>query len=240
MITVKDITRIFTIGDNTLTALKKISFSVPGGQFLAITGMSGSGKSTLLYQLSLLDTPNQGVVTIDNIDTTKLTGEEKISFRLKNLGYIFQDYAILPMLTAKENVMMPLLMQGVGEGLAQKRAIDALMKVDLQDRLDNLPSQLSGGQQQRVSIARAIVHNPKILFADEPTANLDSESSEKVLDIFLDLHRQGQTIIMVTHESEYAKLAQRNIELRDGTIINEIFKKSNKKNPLSNKLSAPL
>ena len=184
MITVKDITRIFTIGDNTLTALKKISFSVPGGQFLAITGMSGSGKSTLLYQLSLLDTPNQGVVTIDNIDTTKLTGEEKISFRLKNLGYIFQDYAILPMLTAKENVMMPLLMQGVGEGLAQKRAIDALMKVDLQDRLDNLPSQLSGGQQQRVSIARAIVHNPKILFADEPTANLDSESSEKVLDIF--------------------------------------------------------
>lgn len=229
MITVKDITRIFTIGDNTLTALKKISFAVPGGQFLAITGMSGSGKSTLLYQLSLLDTPNQGVVTIDDIDTSKLTNEEKISFRLKNLGYIFQDYAILPMLTAKENVMMPLLMQGIDEGVAQKRAIDALMKVDLQNRLDNLPSQLSGGQQQRVSIARAIVHNPKILFADEPTANLDSESSEKVLDIFLNLHRQGQTIIMVTHESEYAKLAQRNIELRDGIIINEVVKKSNKK-----------
>jgi len=152
--------------------------------------------------------------------------EEKISFRLKNLGYIFQDYAILPMLTAKENVMMPLLMHGIDEGVAQKRAIDALMKVDLQDRLDNLPSQLSGGQQQRVSIARAIVHNPKILFADEPTANLDSESSEKVLDIFLDLHRQGQTIIMVTHESEYAKLAQRNIELKDGIIINEIVKKT--------------
>ncbi len=226
MITVKDVTRIFTIGDNTLTALKKISFSVPGGQFLAITGMSGSGKSTLLYQLSLLDTPNQGTVTIEDIDTTKLTSEEKISFRLKNLGYIFQDYAILPMLTAKENVMMPLLMQGLDESVAQKKAIDALMKVDLQDRLDNLPSQLSGGQQQRVSIARAIVHNPKILFADEPTANLDSESSEKVLDIFLDLHRQGQTIIMVTHESEYAKLAQRNIELKDGIIINEIVKKT--------------
>lgn len=226
MITVKDITKIFTIGDNTLTALKKISFSVPGGQFLAITGMSGSGKSTLLYQLSLLDTPNQGTVTIEGIDTTKLTSEEKISFRLKNLGYIFQDYAILPMLTAKENVMMPLLMQGLDKSVAQKRAIDALMKVGLQDRLDNLPSQLSGGQQQRVSIARAIVHNPKILFADEPTANLDSESSEKVLDIFLDLHRQGQTIIMVTHESEYAKLAQRNIELKDGTIISEIIKKT--------------
>lgn len=229
MITVQDITRIFTIGDNTLTALKKISFTVPSGQFLAITGMSGSGKSTLLYQLSLLDTPNQGIVTIDDIDTSILTSEKKISFRLKNLGYIFQDYAILPMLTAIENVMMPLLMQGIDERVAQKRAKDALMKVDLQDKLHNLPSQLSGGQQQRVSIARAIVHNPKILFADEPTANLDSESSKKILDIFLDLHRQGQTIIMVTHESEYAKLAQRNIELKDGIIINEVVKKSNKK-----------
>ncbi|MDQ5900458.1 MAG: putative transport system ATP-binding protein [Patescibacteria group bacterium] len=221
MIKVNNLIKIFTIGDNTLTALKKISFSVPSGQFLAITGMSGSGKSTLLYQLSLLDNPNQGTILIENVDTSLLTSEERISFRLKNLGYIFQDYAILPMLTAKENVMMPLLMQGVDENIAQKKAEEALSKVDLQDRLDNLPSQLSGGQQQRVSIARSIVHNPKILFADEPTANLDTESSEKVLDIFLNLHKQGQTIIMVTHEPEYAKLAERNIELRDGSIINE-------------------
>ncbi len=225
MIKASNLTKIFTIGDNTLTALKKISFSVPSGQFLAITGMSGSGKSTLLYQLSLLDHPNQGTIFIENIDTSFLTSEERISFRLKNLGYIFQDYAILPMLTAKENVMMPLLMQGVDEKVAQKKAEEALEKVDLQDRLDNLPSQLSGGQQQRVSIARSIVHNPKILFADEPTANLDTESSEKVLDIFLNLHKQGQTIIMVTHEPEYAKLAERNIELRDGSIINETMKK---------------
>ena len=221
MIKVNNLTKIFTIGDNTLTALKKISFSVPSGQFLAITGMSGSGKSTLLYQLSLLDNPNQGTISIENVDTSLLTSEERISFRLKNLGYIFQDYAILPMLTAKENVMMPLLMRGVDENIAQKKAEEALSKVDLQDRLDNLPSQLSGGQQQRVSIARSIVHNPKILFADEPTANLDTESSEKILDIFLNLHKQGQTIIMVTHEPEYAKLAERNIELRDGSIINE-------------------
>lgn len=221
MIKVKDLTKIFTIGDNTLTALKKVSFSVPSGQFLAITGMSGSGKSTLLYQLSLLDSPNRGTVLIEDIDTSTLTNEERISFRLKNLGYIFQDYAILPMLTAKENVMMPLLMQGIDEDMAQKKAEEALEKVDLQDKLDNLPSQISGGQQQRVSIARAIVHNPKILFADEPTANLDTKSSEKVLDIFLNLHKQGQTIIMVTHEPEYAKLAQRNIELKDGSIIKE-------------------
>ncbi len=228
MIKASNLTKIFTIGDNTLTALKKISFSVPSGQFLAITGMSGSGKSTLLYQLSLLDHPNQGTIEIENVNTSLLTSDERISFRLKNLGYIFQDYAILPMLTAKENVMMPLLMQGVDEKIAQKKAEEALEKVDLQDRLDNLPSQLSGGQQQRVSIARSIVHNPKILFADEPTANLDTESSEKVLDIFLNLHKQGQTIIMVTHEPEYAKLAERNIELRDGSIINEIIQKHSK------------
>lgn len=228
MIKVNNLTKIFTIGDNTLTALNEISFSVPSGQFLAITGMSGSGKSTLLYQLSLLDRPNQGTILIENIDTSVLSSEERISFRLKNLGYIFQDYAILPMLTAKENVMMPLLMQGVDEKIAQKKAEEALAKVDLQDRLGNLPSQLSGGQQQRVSIARAIVHNPKILFADEPTANLDTESSEAVLNIFLSLHKQGQTIIMVTHEPEYAKLAERNIELRDGLIINETANKQSK------------
>ncbi|MFA7301596.1 MAG: ABC transporter ATP-binding protein [Candidatus Shapirobacteria bacterium] len=226
MIKAINLTKIFTIGDSTLTALKNISFLVPSGQFLAITGMSGSGKSTLLYQLSLLDHPNQGTILIEDVDTSLLTSEERISFRLKNLGYIFQDYAILPMLTAKENVMMPLLMQGIDEKVAQEKAKEALEKVDLQDRLDNLPSQLSGGQQQRVSIARSIVHNPKIIFADEPTANLDTESSEKVLDIFLNLHKQGQTIIMVTHEPEYAKLAERNIELRDGIIMNDTSKKS--------------
>lgn len=229
MIRVQHLTKIFSIGDTKLIALKDISFEVPTGQFLAITGMSGSGKSTLLYQLSLLDVPNLGVVSIDDTDTSKFSSEDRISFRLQNLGYIFQDYAILPMLTAKENVMMPLLMQGIDKSIAQKRAKEALSKVDLQDRLDNLPSQLSGGQQQRVSIARAIIHNPKILFADEPTANLDTESSEKVLDIFLNLHCHGQTIIMVTHEPEYAKLAQRNIELRNGLIINDRSIKSTKK-----------
>lgn len=221
MIKANNLTKTFTIGDTTLTALKNISFSVPSGQFLAITGISGSGKSTLLYQLSLLDSPSQGTIWIDNVDTSILTNEEKISFRLKNLGYIFQDYAILPMLTAKENVMMPLLMQGIQENVAQKNAEEALEKVSLQDRVNNLPSQLSGGQQQRVSIARAIVHEPKIIFADEPTANLDTESSKAILNIFLNLHKHGQTIIMVTHEVEYAKLAQRKIELRDGSIVSD-------------------
>lgn len=228
MIKIKDITKIFRIGETELTALKGFTFDIPAGQFLAITGLSGSGKSTLLYQLSLLDTPNKGTISIENINVSEFSSDERITYRLNNLGYIFQDYAILPTLTARENVMMPLLMRGVPENLASKKAEVALVKVDLQDKFDNLPSQLSGGQQQRVSIARAIVHEPKILFADEPTANLDTVSSDIVLKIFLDLHKQGQTIIMVTHEPEYAKLAQRNIELRDGSIISDVLQKYSK------------
>lgn len=228
MIKIKDITKIFRIGETELTALKGFTFDIPAGQFLAITGLSGSGKSTLLYQLSLLDTPNKGTISIENINVSEFSSDERITYRLNNLGYIFQDYAILPTLTARENVMMPLLMRGVPENLASKKAVVALVKVDLQDKFDNLPSQLSGGQQQRVSIARAIVHEPKILFADEPTANLDTVSSDIVLKIFLDLHKQGQTIIMVTHEPEYAKLAQRNIELRDGSIISDVLQKYSK------------
>jgi len=223
MITAKNIIKNYILGSTEYKVLKNINFKVPEKQFLAVTGMSGSGKSTLLYQLSLLDHPTEGTVIIDGIDASELTSDERINFRLQNFGYIFQDYAILPSLTAKENVMMPLLMQGVGETVAKKKAEDALVRVGLQDRLDNLPSQLSGGQQQRVSIARAIAHNPKILFADEPTANLDTESSQTILDIFQDLHQQGQTIIMVTHEPEYALLTERNIELRDGVIIKDVL-----------------
>lgn len=229
MIKVQNITKVFYLGDTKLIALNNISFEVPTGQFLAITGMSGSGKSTLLYQLSLLDHPTEGKVILDNKDMTAFNSKERISYRLNNLGYIFQDYAILPSLTAKENVMIPLLMQGISEDIAMKLAEKSLQKVDLYARSNNLPSQLSGGQQQRVSIARAIVHGPKIVFADEPTANLDTKSSKKVLEIFLSLRSLGQTIVMVTHEPEYAKLADRIIELRDGIIISDKLTKTKSK-----------
>lgn len=229
MIKVQNITKVFYLGDTKLIALNNISFEVPTGQFLAITGMSGSGKSTLLYQLSLLDHPTEGKVILDNKDMTAFNSKERISYRLNNLGYIFQDYAILPSLTAKENVMIPLLMQGISEDVAMKLAEKSLQKVDLYSRSNNLPSQLSGGQQQRVSIARAIVHGPKIVFADEPTANLDTKSSKKVLEIFLSLRSLGQTIVMVTHEPEYAKLADRIIELRDGIIISDKLPKTKSK-----------
>lgn len=221
MIQVENIQKTYYLGETPHPVLNFLSFTIPNKQFVAITGLSGSGKSTLLYQLSLLDYPTEGKVLIDSIDTTNLSSQERIEFRLHKLGYIFQDYAILPTLTAKENVMMPLLMQGKKEFAVRKKAEEALSKVGLEDKFDNLPSQLSGGQQQRVSIARAIAHNPSILFADEPTANLDTESSQTILDIFLELHKNGQTIVMVTHELEYARLAERNIELRDGSIIKD-------------------
>ena len=182
-------------------------------------GRSGAGKSTFLYQMSLLDEPTSGDVIIDGKDTSLLSIEEKTKFRLGELGYVFQDYALLPEMTALENVALPLLMQDIDEDQAYKEATVALTRVGLEKRLKNLPSKLSGGEQQRVSIARAIAHKPKILFADEPTANLDNESSKIVMNIFKELHAEGQTIIMVTHEPEYSKIAERTVYLDDGKIV---------------------
>lgn len=227
MIIIKNLVKKFKTGEIETVVLKGLNFDVPRGQFLAITGRSGSGKSTLLYQLGLLDYPSDGIITIDNQIITKLDDSKRVIFRRDSLGFIFQDYSILPMLTAKENVMLPMLAQGVDENVVVKKAIEVLTKVGLGEKVDNLPSQLSGGEQQRVSIARAIIHNPKILFADEPTANIDTESSKIVLDIFLKLNREGQTVVMVTHEPEYAKLADREIVLSDGMIImDKMLKKS--------------
>ncbi len=221
MIEAKNITKIFKSGLGEIVALKGVDLHVPDGQFVSITGRSGSGKSTLLYQLGLLDHPNEGSIKIADVDVLKLTAEERTYFRLVQLGYVFQDYAIIPSLSALENVMVPLLMRGLSKHEAREKAMTALMRVGIQDRADNLPSQLSGGQQQRVSIARAIGHDPKIIFADEPTANLDSETSKVVLDAFLRLHDEGQTIIMVTHEPEYAKITDRIVELSDGQVVGD-------------------
>jgi len=225
MITINNISKIFKSGDATIRALDGVSFEVPDGQFLMITGRSGSGKSTLLYQLGLLDHPTHGSIAIDDVEVTSLTSEERTRIRLHSLGYIFQDYAILPSLTALENVMLPLLMLGESKETVLRKAKKALNRVGLGDRIDNLPSQLSGGQQQRVAIARAIGHEPRIIFADEPTANLDSETSDQVLEVFLDLNKEGQTIIMVTHEPEYAAMGDRTIVMQDGKIMKDTMNK---------------
>ena len=225
MIKVKGLTKIFQNGDQKIIAINSLSFEVPEGQFLTISGKSGSGKSTLLYQLGLLDMPTSGDVFIDNSEVINIDEKERTMLRLNDLGYIFQDYAILPSLTALENTMLPLLMQGLTEKEAEAKAKKALEKVGLLDRMNNLPSQLSGGQQQRVSIARAIGHDPKIIFADEPTANLDSETAKQILDVFINLNKEGQTIVMVTHEIEYAKSADRTIVMADGKIISDEMNK---------------
>lgn len=221
MLKAEKLTKIFTSGDQRIVALNELTFSVPEGQFVTITGKSGSGKSTLLYQLGLLDMPTSGEVVIDNRDMVKESENERTMTRLNDLGYIFQDYAIIPSLTALENTVVPLIMQGHTIEQAERKAKKALERVGLGDRLNNLPSALSGGQQQRVAIARAIAHNPKIIFADEPTANLDSETSEQVIQTFIDLNKEGQTILMVTHEPEYAKLAHRTITMADGNIVSD-------------------
>ena len=222
MIETKNLTRRFKNGDQETLVLKGIDFTAKDGEFIAIMGRSGAGKSTFLYQISLLDEPTGGEIIIDRRDTHRMSEHERMKFRLNKFGYVFQDYALLPELTALENVALPLLMQDKSRKEAYAQATQALERVGLGHRLHNLPSQLSGGEQQRVSISRAIAHNPAVLFADEPTANLDNESSETIMDIFVELHKGGQTIIMVTHEDQYAKLAERLVRLDDGKIISEV------------------
>ena len=221
MIQVRNLVKSFKDGPIETRVLKGIDFYARQGEFIAIMGRSGAGKSTLLYQMSLLDEPTSGEICISGKEAHLMNEHEKMLFRLKEFGYVFQDYALLPELTALENVALPILMQGVSKGEAEEKAKVALERVGIGARLNNLPSQLSGGEQQRVSVSRAIAHKPSVLFADEPTANLDRESSSRVMDLFKELHTSGQTIIMVTHEDEYSRFADRIITLDDGRIIFE-------------------
>ncbi len=229
IIKAEGVKRTFINGEIVTPVLKGISLTVRDGESLSIVGKSGTGKSTLLHQLSLLDTPTDGSIIILGEDTNKLSIAERTYFRLKNFGFVFQDYALLPELNARENVAINLITQGVPIREALRRADTMLQRLGLGDKVTRLSSQLSGGENQRVSIARAVVHKPKIIFADEPTANLDTETSDVVVKLLNDIHHQGTTFIMVTHEEVYAKTTERIITLIDGSIESDVKNKSKSK-----------
>lgn len=221
MIESRKITKIVKSGTADLKILNDVNLTVDKGEFVAIIGRSGAGKSTLLYVLSLLDTMFEGEVFVDGKKISQLPDHKRVEYRLQNLGFIFQEYALLPELTANENVALPFLMRGLGKKQAFLLSREALAQVGLEKKENNLPSTLSGGEQQRVAIARAIAGKPKILFADEPTANLDSIRACEIMEIFLRLNRDGQTIILITHEDDLAKMTHRIIEMSDGKIISD-------------------
>ncbi|MCU0678598.1 MAG: ABC transporter ATP-binding protein [Candidatus Pacebacteria bacterium] len=222
IITGTNITKVFGTGHLTTTVLRGVDITVYEGEFVAIMGKSGAGKSTLMYQLSVLDTPSGGTITIAGTETTTLAEEARPKFRLNTLGYVFHDYAQVPDLSAEENVLLPLMMRGVRMDDARAIAHQAIDSVGLPGKYRNLPSELSGGEQQRIAIARAVAGKPRILFADEPTANLDSVSGEQIITLLTKLNRDfGQTIVMVTHEREYAQSADRIINMEDGKIVDE-------------------
>jgi putative ABC transport system ATP-binding protein len=223
MIEITDLRRIYRMGTVEVRALDGVTLNIEKGEFLGIMGPSGSGKTTLLHMLGLLDIPTSGKIVIDGMDLSRLTDYEKTMFRLYKLGYVFQDYALVPDLTVMENVSLPaMLRKDRTEEQTKKDSFEILQKIGLCDRRDHLPRELSGGQQQRVSLARAMVNKPDILFADEPCANLDTENSRVVLDLFREINESmQQTIVMVSHEDWHKDYFHRIVRLRDGKIISD-------------------
>ena len=219
MITGHDLKRIYGKGASEVRALDGVSFEIQKGEFVGVTGPSGSGKSTLLHMMGLLDRPTSGTITIDGKDVGTLDERARTQFRLRRLGYVFQDYALVPELTAWENVYLPSMARGMHARECSLVCTDILGLVGLGDRVNHLPSQMSGGEQQRVAIARALVNQPAILLADEPCANLDSRNSEIILDLFQRLNRDlRQTIVMVSHEEWHTRYFHRTIFMKDGKI----------------------
>lgn len=218
IIKVHNISKVYDLGEVKVEALKGVSLDIQKGDFVIITGRNGSGKSTLLRQLGLLDRPDSGEIYLAGQEVTKMASKERRRLRLVDLGYIFQEYALIPELTAIENVMLPVMMLKPAKDCRQE-AKDLLIKVGLEKRIRHLPRQLSGGEQQKVAIARALTNKPKVIFADEPTANLDSIASKEVLNIFKRLNEEeGDTIVMISHEAEDLKYANRTIKMQDGRI----------------------
>lgn len=222
IIDTNDIRKQYVMGSETIHALKSISIQINRGEYVAFMGPSGSGKSTLMNIIGCLDTPSAGTYILNNNDVSDLTENELAEIRNKEIGFVFQTFNLLPRATSLENVSLPLVYAGYGKDDRDEMALKALAGVGLDDRAYHKPNELSGGQRQRVAIARALVNNPSIILADEPTGNLDSKTSYAIMDLFADLHKQGNTIIMVTHEEDIAEYAHRIVRLRDGLIETDV------------------
>lgn len=219
LIEFKDVYKIYQMGDSEVRAVDGISMTVNKGEFLAIVGQSGSGKSTCMNIIGCLDVPTSGSYFLDGKDVSHMTDDEQAEIRNKKLGFIFQQYNLIPKLNVRQNVELPLLYAGLSEKEQQERAMEALERVELSDKAKNMPSQLSGGQQQRVSIARALAGNPSIILADEPTGALDSRTGKEVLNFLKKLHKEGNTIVLITHDNNIAAQAERVIRVHDGKVV---------------------
>lgn len=222
LIEMKDVVREYVMGGQVIRALDGVTFSIDKGEFVAIMGPSGSGKSTTMNIIGCLDMPTSGTYIIDGYDVSRLSEDQLAELRNNKIGFVFQNFNLLPRATALENVELPMMYAGIPLWERRRRAMEALERVGLGDRMNNKPAELSGGQQQRVAIARALVNHPVIILADEPTGALDSKTTEEILRLLEDLHTQGNTIVIVTHEHEVGRHAKRIIRFRDGRIESDL------------------
>lgn len=222
LLELRDIHKTYHLGGEVIRALDGVSLDINAGEFMSIIGPSGSGKSTLMHILGCLDSPTSGTLKLDDTMIHNASPRQLASIRNKKIGFVFQFFNLLPKLTVRQNVELPMVYSGASNRERRERAMAALEMVNMADRSKHRPSQLSGGQQQRTAIARALVNDPRIIFADEPTGNLDSNTGEKILEMFDELHNEGRTVALVTHDPEIAAVTPRRIEIRDGKIAKEV------------------